>query len=281
VRLIEEQREANQSTLGWFDEYFEHRERFTRLVVSGVPEGSEKRLCVLGAGNSFDLDLAVLARHFSEIHLVDVDAEAVMGARARQEPDVQKRIVLHAPVDLTGFLAKLAAWGRMEVTEQEVLAHPTTTAKNLAATLGTFDLVVSACVVTQMQLSVLHALGDAHRLFDAVRHTLALTHLHTLFELTAPGGRALLVTDVLSNKNYRYLERLGSDANFLQVLNDVVAAERVIYVARPGLFHLLARQDGVLARQATLSPPLEAWLWRNGPEARFLVYAMELRRKDP
>jgi hypothetical protein len=281
VRLIEEQREANQSTRGWFDEYLEHRERFTKLVVSGVPEGSAQRICVLGAGNSFDLELATLARHFSEIHLVDLDAEAVSGARARQDPDVQKRIVLDAPVDLTGFLGKLDAWSRMEVTEQEVMSHPAATAKNLAARLGTFDLVVSACVVTQMQLSVLHALGDAHRLFDAVRHTLALTHLHTLFELCASKGRALLVTDVVSNQNYRYLDRIGSDADFLKVLHDVVAAERVIYVARPGLFHLLARQDPVLAKRATLSPPLDAWLWRNGPEARFLVYAMELRRKDP
>jgi len=281
VRLIEEQREANQSTLGWFDEYLEHRARFTKLVVAGVPEASGLRICVLGAGNCFDLDLATLARHFAEIHLVDIDAEAVMAARARQDPEVQQRIVLAAPIDLTGFLAKLDAWSRMEVTEQEVLSHPVATAKNLAARLGTFDLVVSACVITQMQLSVLNALGDAHRLFDAIRHTLALTHLHTLFELAAPKGRALLVTDVVSNQNYRYLDRLGSDANFLQILHDVVAAERVIYVARPGLFHLFARQDPTLSRHATLSPPLEAWLWRNGPEARFLVYAMELRRNGP
>jgi len=215
---------------------------------------------------------------FSEIHLVDIDAEAIAEARGRQPPEVAERITLHAPVDLTGFMNKLEAWSRMEVTEQEMLAHPTATAKNLAARLGTFDLVVSACVITQMQLSVLQALGDAHRLFDAVRHTLALTHLHILFELTAPGARALLVTDVLSNENYHYLDRLPPDANFMQILVDVIAAERVIYVARPGLFHLFARQDPVLSTQAKLSPPLSAWLWRNGPDARFLVYAMELRR---
>ena len=279
MRLVEEQRQANQSTIGWFAEYQEHRERFTGLVCDGVPEGSDKRVAVLGAGNSNDLDLPTLARHFSEIHLVDIDLEAIEEARRRQPPDVAQRITLHAPVDLTGFLNKLEAWSRMEVTEQEMLPHPTTTAKNLVALLGTFDLVVSACLITQMQLSVLQALGDAHRLFDAVRHTLALTHLHTLFELTAPGARALLVTDVLSSQNYHYLDRVPPDADFEQILSDVIAAERVIYVARPGLFHLFARQDAVLAKQATLSPPLAAWLWRNGPDARFLVYAMELQRK--
>ena len=278
MNLVEEQREANQSTLAWFAEYEGHRERQTRLVTEGVPQGSGGRLCVLGAGNAYDLDLATLAEHFSEIHLVDIDDQALEGARARQRPEVAQKLVLHAPVDLGGMFAKLEAWSRMEVTEEEMIAHPTRTAKAQAARLGTFDVVVSACVITQMQLSVLTALGDTHRLFDAVRHTLTLTHLHTLFELTAPGGRALLVTDVLASQNYRYLDRLGPDTNFLQILADVVAAERVIYIARPGLFHLLFREDHALARAATLSAPIAAWLWQNGPDARFLVYAMELRR---
>jgi hypothetical protein len=278
VRLVEEQREANQSTLAWFAEYEGHRERQTRLVTEGAPVGSEKRLCVLGAGNAYDLDLAMLAEHFSEIHLVDIDDQALEGARARQRPDVAQKLVLHAPIDLGGMLGKLEAWSKMEVTEQEMLAHPARTAKDLAARLGTYDVVVSACVITQMQLSVLTALGDTHRIFDAVRHTLTLTHLYTLLELTAEGGRALLVTDVLASQSYRYLDRLSSDANFLQILTDVVAAERVIYIARPGLFHLLFREDPALARAATLSAPIAAWLWQNGPDARFLVYAMELRR---
>ena len=277
MRLIDEQRDANRSTLAWFDEYQEHRERLTRLVVDGVPAGSPLRLCVLGAGNCYDLDLATVAEHFAEIHLVDIDAEALEGARARQNPEVAKRLVLHAPVDLTGFLDKLDAWSRMEVTEQELSTHPADTAKELAARLGTFDLVVSACLVTQMQLSVLNALGDAHRLFDAVRHTLAFTHLYTLFELTAPSGRALLVTDVLSNKNYHYLDRLPAGADMMKLLTDVMAAERMIYAARPGIFHLFARDES-LKDEVTLSAPIAAWLWRNGPDTRFLVYAMELRR---
>jgi len=278
MRLVEEQLEANKSTLAWFDEYQEHRERLTRLVVEGVPAGSALRLCVLGAGNCYDLDLVTVAEHFSEIHLVDIDAEALEGARARQNSEVEKRLVLHAPVDLTGFLDRLEAWSRMEVTEEELLAHPAATGKRLAALLGTFDVVVSTCLVTQMQLSVLHALGDDHRLFDAVRHTLAFTHLYTLFELTAPGGRGLLVTDVLSNKNYHYLDRLPAGTDAMQLLSDVMAAERMIYAARPGIFHLFAR-DASLKDQLTLTPPIAAWLWRNGPETRFLVYAMELRRK--
>jgi hypothetical protein len=277
--LVDQQREANQSTLAWFAEYHEHREHMTRLVVEGIPTGSALRVCVLGAGNAYDLDLEKLAEHFAEIHLVDLDRDALDGAYARQSEGTAKKLVLHAPVDLTGFLSKLEAWGRMQVTEDEMLTHPQRTAKELAARLGTFDLVVSACAITQMQLSVLTALGDAHRLFDAVRHTLALTHLHTLFELSVPGGRALLVTDVLSNQNYRYLDKLPAGANFMQILTDVIAAERVIYVARPGLFHLLVRQDPLLGKRATISAPLAAWLWRNGPESRFLVYAMALSHK--
>ena len=56
--------------------------------------------------------------------------------------------------------------------------------------------------------------------------------------------------------NYRYLDRVAPDANFLTILTDVIAAERVIYIARPGLFHLLFRQDETLMKQATLSAPM-------------------------
>jgi hypothetical protein len=53
----------------------------------------------------------------------------------------------------------------------------------------------------------------------------------------------------------------------------------MIYIARPGLFHLLAHQDPLLRRDATLNAPVAAWLWQNGPATRFLVYAMALDRR--
>jgi len=275
--LIDEQRRANESTRSLFDSYLEHRAQTTRLALESAKTASAT-LCVLGAGNCLDLDLARLSERFSAVHLVDVDRSALDGALARQAPEVQARLVLHAPVDLSGLLDKLERWGRLETTESELLLHHRRTAQSLAAQLGSHDVVVSASCITQMQLSVLQALGDKHQLFDAVRHVLAATHLHTLHALTKPGGRALLVTDVLSASRYAPLAALPPETNLLKLLSELMAAEQMIYIARPGLFHLLQREDPLLRQSSTLSAPLAAWRWQNGPDEQFLVYAMALDR---
>lgn len=277
--LIDEQRRANESTRSLSESYREHRQHTTRLALDSANPASPGSLCVLGAGNCLDLDLARLAERFSEVHLVDVDRSALDGALSRQPAEVRARLVLHAPVDLSGLLDKLERWKRLETTEAELLGHHRRTAESLATTLGSHDVVVSASCITQMQLSVLHGLGDRHQLFDAARHVLAATHLHTLHTLTKPGGRALLITDVLSSSRYAPLASLPPETDMLKLLSELMAAEQMIYSARPGLFHLLQQQDPLLRQASTLSPPLAAWLWQNGPNERFLVYAMALERK--
>jgi hypothetical protein len=278
--LIEEQREANESTRSLGRAYREHRAQTTRLALeSAKPDGSGT-ICVLGAGNCLDLDLPCLAERYSAVHLVDLDAAALNAAIASQAPSVRDRLVPHTPVDLSGLLGKLERWARRETTEAELLSHHRETADALSSQLGAHDVVVSASCITQMQLSVLHALGDQHQLFDAARHVLAVTHLHTLHALTKPGGRALLITDVLSSEKYAALSELPMDASALPVLRQLMAAEQMIYIARPGLFHLLHQEDPGLCKSSRLSAPLAAWLWQNGPDVRFLVYAMALDRKE-
>jgi hypothetical protein len=277
--LIDEQREANESTRSLGHAYQEHRAQTTRLALESAKLDGSGTLCVLGAGNCLDLDLPRLTERFSAVHLVDIDAAALDAAIARQEPRVRDRLVPHAPVDLSGLLGKLERWGRLETTEAELLSHHRQTADALSRQLGSHDVVVSASCITQMQLSVLRALGDQHQLFDATRHVLAVTHLHALHALTKPGGRALLITDVLSSERHAALSELPADASALPVLRQLMAAEQMIYIARPGLFHLLHREDPELRQTSSLSAPLAAWLWQNGPDVRFLVYAMALDRK--
>ena len=156
--LIDEQRRANESTRSLFDSYLEHRTRTTQLALDSAKSGISQTVCILGAGNCLDLDLAQLAERFAAVHLVDIDRGALEGAVARQAPEVRAKLVLHAPVDVSGLLDKLERWAKLETTEQELLQHHRQTAESLAARLGTFDVVLSASCITQMQLSVLQAL---------------------------------------------------------------------------------------------------------------------------
>lgn len=273
-----EQAASNASGLSHYEAFRGHRERFTQLARQQATGGG-RRLCVLGAGNCYDLELPVLLSHFSEVHLVDIDAAAIQAARTRLDLVEQARVFTHAPLDASGMFEHLERWAKLQVTPQELLAAPTAGAKQLAAALpGPFDVVVSACLLTQLQLTLLNLLGDGHPLFAALREFLTLTHLRVLSLLTSADGRALLVTDLCESSVFPE-GRPRDEADLAPLMDELVQAGHVIHSAHPGLLKLTLQDDPVLLRTfepAQLSPP---WLWQNGPERRFLVYGMALQRR--
>jgi SAM-dependent methyltransferase len=279
---FEEQRASNASGLPHFDAFRGHREQLTRLIEgSGVrAQGSGgERLCVLGAGNAYDLELEELLTRFAEVHLVDIDADAVGRARARVPEGPRARLFVHAPIDLSGMFQDIERYGRMQVTAQELMLAPAAGAKRIVAALpGAFDVVVSTCLLTQLQLSLLQLLGDRHQLFVALREFLTLTHLRTLAALTKPGGVALLVTDLCDAALFP-AGRPASDADLPALMQELVAAGSVIHSSHPELIQITLGDDPVLARAFAASELSSPWLWQNGPGRRFLVYGMRLPRK--
>src|SRR5690348_15383718 len=67
----------NAETRDHWDAFAGHRAKVTGLLTSGGLPGAS-RLCVLGAGNCNDVDLAALLRAHREVHLVDVRLPAIM-----------------------------------------------------------------------------------------------------------------------------------------------------------------------------------------------------------
>jgi hypothetical protein len=255
-----------------WDLYAAHREELTRVVLSAAnrPGG---RLCVLGAGKCNDLDLGRLSEAFRELHLVDLEPALVAGAVAREAPAVRERLVPHAPVDLSVVSAKRAAkWQRRAPTTAELTALAESTKQSLLARLpGPFDVVVSACVLTQLGFALSRAFPDSHPLLGPLRVCVAQTHLQTLVELTAANGSALFVSDLASSTHYP-LDNLPPDANLDEVLHDVVAKRAFYHLARPDMVKDLLQEAAPERELAPLSP----WLW-TGPQARtYLVYGYRI-----
>ncbi|MBC8134242.1 MAG: hypothetical protein H7X95_14765, partial [Deltaproteobacteria bacterium] len=268
----------NRDQIPYFELAANHRAHLTALVTTVATPGA--RLCVLGAGNCYDLDIERMATLFAEVHLVDLDPDALARAWKRINPLVRPRVIRHAPVDLTGMLSELGRWRSLAVSEEEVRLHPGVTAAAINALVGgPFEVVVSACVLTQMQLSILEALSDQHPLFVAARETVNLTHLRTLSRMLTPGGFALLATDVTSSHTYP-LGEVDGIADLRPLLNQLVAAENVFQAVHPARWHAMVVGDPVLTREVRLSKPLDVWLWQINPMLAFLVYAFALRRHD-
>lgn len=273
---IAEQKASNQSAVPHREWFASHRARLTELLCAEGALRSGQRLCVLGAGNCYDLELSQLTSAFAEVHLVDVDRAALERARAGEAEPVRAQLFLHGPVDLSGLHGELEAWRAMRVTPERLMAFPAVASKQIASALpGPFDVVVSACLLSQLQLALLEVLSDRHQLFEAARQIQNLVHLRSLVRLAAPGGRALLVSDLASDLDYP-LTKLPREADLPAFTRELVAAGKAIYAVNPELIAWTAREDPYLARTVEVMPLQDAWLWQNGPERTFLVYALRL-----
>lgn len=276
--VVEEQLAANTDGTRFRASFEGHRKKVTALLAERA-RTPDARLCLLGAGNANDVDLGALLERYAEVHLVDLDPEALGRAAATVSEQHAAKLVRHAPVDVSGVLDRLERWGAMKLTPEELMDHPRATAKALLdATGGPFDVVASTCILTQIQRAPVAVLGDAHRLFEAVRHTLTVTHLRVLHALARPGGTALLVTDVSADRIAALPEDDGT-TDLVPLVSRLVQERNVFQVANPELIHAVVNDDPVLSKELRASAVLDAWFWLNGPNNRFLVYALELARR--
>jgi hypothetical protein len=258
--------------------YEGHRIQLTRALSACAPEKGG-RLCLLGAGKCNDVDLERLSESFSEIHLVDIDPSAVASAVARQTPAVRARLRPHVPVDLSGLTSKrLGKWQRKPPTRSELEAFENATlAATVARLPSPFDVVASACILTQIAFALSQSLGEKHPALGAIRQSLITTHLRSLVSLTRVGGTSLFACDVASSTTYP-LDALPADRDLDEVLRDVVASGASYFAANPKLIRDTLRYHPDLAEHAGEPEPLTPWLW-TGPLARtYLVYALRFAR---
>jgi hypothetical protein len=274
-KLVDYHRKNNQATQARWDSFSEHRVRVTALALE--PPG--QTLAVLGAGNCNDLDLEALAARFREIHLIDLDEEAVRKARERQPDEVKARLVVHAPVDLSGAFDRLAAVKAKPATPAEQARLPAAAVqKILEAVPGPFDVVLSACMLSQLMHSCYVALGLQHPQLHVMANALGLAHLRSLAALTAPGGTALLVTDTISSETYA-LEELWGDKPPLQLLEEIDKTDRVLTGTGPSYLKRILREDPEVGPLVTPPRLVEPWLWRFTEEMTFMVYALVFGRR--
>ena len=93
------QRQRNFDTQGNWERSQAHREQITAKLLE---RDSEALLRVFGAGNSNDLDLKQLSRHYTQIELVDIDSEALAYGFQSQGISDKDGVELLADVDLSG-----------------------------------------------------------------------------------------------------------------------------------------------------------------------------------
>jgi hypothetical protein len=255
--------------------FSEHRRRVTEIAL----QAGGQSLAILGAGNCNDLELAELAGAFREIHLVDVDQEALRRARSRQPAAVASSLVLHAPVDVSGAFDRLTTFRRKPPTMAELSRLPQVASERARAALGvTCDTVLSACLLSQLMHSCFVELGGAHPSLQAIAGALAGAHLRTLLALTRPGGTAVLVTDTVSSETYP-LDELWGEQEPAALLERLELKQNVFSGTGPTFLRRLALEQQVAALLAGPPQLISPWLWRWGETITYLTYAYRFTRR--
>lgn len=300
----------NSVTRNAWDGYAAHRRTVSEHLVRGRP-AREGRLCVLGAGNSNDLDLPLLSATFAEIHLVDLDAAALLSGLSRQEvlyPEVLSRAISELPLergphlreefaavlsperraqircfgyfDVTGVVPRLSAWRQGETPTTEAIDACIEAARAYQPALATesFDVVASTCLLTQLIDSVAMALGAGHPRFMELMLAVRDRHLRLLVELLAPGGLGILFTDIVSSDTCPTLLTAPED-EFSVLTSRLVDEGNFFTGTNPRVLqHWFSndREVGPLVERVQLVRP---WQWRVGPRA-YAVCAVKVLRKQ-
>jgi len=249
-----------------------HRQRLMELIGE-LPQGGE--LCVFGAGDANHLELEQLARRFSEIHLLDLDGEALARARDRQPSAVRAKIVLHERVDASGLLEHLDAWGERFPERAELARVAVETAQSIVHGLGlTFPALVSSGLLSQLALPFQRAWLTSRGNWADLLSTISAIHLATLAGSTRSRGRCLLAFDTASSEHTPALaEQRGRGPDELaEFVLDARAAGGLHL--RPDPAALLAQLSSPGMKSLVAEPRLTApWLCQRGAETE-LVYGL-------
>lgn len=273
-RLVDEQVRRNLAADGRWQEYASHRGEVTRRLLGDALSNSDSsehgRLCVLGAGNSNDLDVARLATAFREIHLVDLDGEALARGVARQANVPAGAVHLHGGVDLLGALNSLAAWaGEPRPSDAELDTCLAGLHEPAAGALpGPFDVVASVCLLSQLIECAVVSLGEGHPRFAELVLAIRAAHLRLLARLLVPGGRAVLVADFVSSQTAA--ELLVGDPDWPPFLRQTAAQGNFFHASHPWAVLAQLQNDPLLNQTVSDIRPTGCWRWNQGAR----VYAV-------
>jgi hypothetical protein len=270
ARWLAEQIARNRSTEGCAEPFASHRQRVMELLVAAASPG--RPLALLGAGNCNDVDLPELLPHFSEVHLVDWDAEALARAVDRQGVADDRRIVLHGGVDLTGLTE---FWSHPGPPSAEQLAAAVDAAQHADWPLprATFGCVASLCVLSQLIDMAVQWLGPSHPLRGNLIEALRLRHLQRLVECLAPGGTGLLLSDFMSSSTAPALLD-ATESELPKVVAQHLSRGNFFQGLHPGVVWQLVSGDSWFRERVDCSNPTPPWNWNLGNR----VYAVSALR---
>lgn len=281
--FLARQQRFNRQTADNWERARPHREICTDLLARlgdelGRSSPGPTRLVLLGAGTCNDIDLARLQSLFSEITLADFDAEAVTTGLAQQGLSASGAL-RPVIVDVTGCSGEVDQLSPDSTSTaiEEVAGQLGSRVLPVASQIGTgCDIAASLCLLSQLIQQFVEHPGEQHPGFLLLIQAVRQAHLRLLLELVRPGGKVVLITDVVSSDTVPQLPRLSRD-ELLPLLAALIPSRNFFSGLNPFILHQLWSGDPTLQPLVQSVEPLAPWTWLLG-QRTYLVCGFVVTR---
>jgi len=265
----------NAASRGNWDVYAEHRRAVTHLIGSIKTAGS---ICVLGAGNCNDIDLRQLTTRGEEVHLYDIDRDAL--EYAASVPGVNASALrIHGGIDLSGIAHVLDCWAEQAPSDGEIdLCIHKAQAPPEIGIRGTFDLVVSVGLLTQLIGAIVLRLGHHHPRLPELTLAVRDAHLRLIVGLTRPCGTGLLITDIVSSDTVPTLRDVEA-ADLPSLLAGLLEQKNFFTGANPVAMVRKCTSDNWIAPTLSKIQLTSPWRWDLGQRS-YMCCGLLLGRND-
>ncbi len=138
--------------------------------------------------------------------------------------------------------------------------------------------MLSSCLLTQLIEPVIEAMGhESAGLPDALQ-ALRRAHLALMLDLLAPGGAALLVSDLVASDSVPGLADTPA-AEVKELMARLIEERNFFSGANPFALLTDLRDGPGLRDKVDRVAMIEPWIWRFSADRSFLVYGIALRRR--
>jgi hypothetical protein len=218
---------------------------------------------------------------YREVHLVDLDAEALRLGVERQGVAGHPALRTFGNIDLTGMLETLATFTPASEIRPECLAALSEwpALRVLAMLGGPYDVVASTCLLSPLIGNAFHAVGESHPGFMSLVQSIRAGHLRLLAALAVPGGTVMLITDVSSSDLVPEL-RTVSESSLGRLLPRLARDRQFFHGVSPEVLWSLSEQLPVLRDRLSERTPIAPWRWRLHARV-YLVWALTYRATLP
>ncbi len=276
-RLVDQQIRRNTETRYGWQHFAFHRDQVANLIAGNdCPRGGS--LCVFGAGNCNDLDLSRILACFAEVHLVDIDSEAMLSGVAAQGVADHAAIRLHGNLDLTGICALVSQWRPASPVDDQQINQVIEAVKcaNTCPLEESFDVVASVCLLSQLIEPLVDTLGDQHPRFLELLRLVRFGHLQQLVQSTRVGGTAILITDFVSSETAPEIAS-ASQQELPSMLAQLIERRNFFHGMNPAVLMNSLCNDPLLSQHVGFAELLAPWVWDFGVR-HYAVAAIRFQR---